>query len=54
MVSVEQKQSECLILTQEGEELAENGSYEANLYDLVPDDGLLQAKLKVRNRNLLI
>lgn len=46
VVSVEQKQSECLILTQEGEELAENGSYEANLYDLVPDDGLLQAKLK--------
>ncbi len=36
-----------MILTAEGEKMAEHGSYEAILYNLIPEEGLLQSKMKV-------
>jgi len=46
LINVEQKQQEDLVLTNEGKSLAENGSYEAVLFNLIPDEGLLQSELK--------
>eukprot|EP00112_Aurelia_sp_Birch-Aquarium-sp1_P004668 Seg1528.8 transcript_id=Seg1528.8/GoldUCD/mRNA.D3Y31 product="Phenylalanine-tRNA ligase alpha subunit A" protein_id=Seg1528.8/GoldUCD/D3Y31 len=46
VINVEQRQQDSLVLTQEGEIIASNGSYEATLYSLIPDDGLLQAEMK--------
>ena len=46
---MEQRQEDNLVLTQEGEIIAANGSYEATLYSLIPDDGLLQAEMKVKS-----
>ena len=51
MINVEQKQHENLVLTSEGKSLAENGSYEATFYSLIPDEGLLQAEMKVTTSN---
>lgn len=49
VINVEQRQQDSLVLTQEGEMIASNGSYEATLYSLIPDDGLLQAEMKVND-----
>jgi len=41
------EQSEKWALTEEGKKMAENGSYEAIVYNAVSDTGLLQSELQV-------
>jgi len=40
------KQTERWILTDEGKEMAANGSYEANIFNFIPKDGLKQTDLQ--------
>ena len=46
VVNVKQKQLENWVLTEEGQSIAENGSHEANLFNSVPDEGMLQADVQ--------
>ena len=47
MVDVEQVSSRHLGLTEEGLQVAQDGSHEALVYNAVPPEGILQADLMV-------
>ena len=47
MINAEQRQSESYVLTDEGNEVAENGSREALVFSAIPLEGILQADIKV-------
>ena len=48
VVSTEQRQFESWVLTGEGQEVVENGSHEARVYNAVtPDGGSLQSEIMV-------
>ena len=47
MVEVKQENAKELRLTEEGEGCVRNGSYEVNLFNAIPDEGVSQASLMV-------
>ncbi len=52
MISAEQKSSKCWELTGEGCEIAEHGSHEARVFNAIPDEGLPQNQLMVRDERI--
>ena len=51
MVEVKQENAKELRLTEEGEACVRNGSYEVNLFNAIPDEGVSQASLMVGSCN---
>lgn len=52
VISAEQRTSKHWELTEEGAEIAAQGSHEARVYSAIPEDGLPQSELMVRSRAL--
>jgi phenylalanyl-tRNA synthetase alpha chain len=47
VINAEQKLNKSYELTDEGKQVAENGSHEALIFNAIPDGGILQAELMV-------
>ena len=53
LIEVEQKSKKDFQLNPEAQSIAESGSYEANIFAKIPDEGILQAELmKLPNAKL--
>ncbi len=54
MIEVEQKTQKAYQLNTEAQEFIKNGSYEANIFSQIPDEGIFQADLMVPFLSLLL